>query len=105
MTRRSTLKIRKPAQKRSTYIERTRQTSRAAQSLFAAANGHDRHWSHEDIRTALLRRHAVELDDLLAELARPAISHAVTKGWIHRTAGEPCFRATTRRRAAAAGPS
>ena len=86
MARKPKLTMRKVAHKRSTYAERTGQHSRAVQSLLAAANGHDGHWSHDDIRTALLRRHAVELDNLLAELPRPAISYAVTKGWIYKEA-------------------
>ena len=92
------LKMAKVAHKRSTYSERTRQTSRAAQSLAAAVNGRaDDHWSHDTIRTALLRRHVVELEDLLAELPRAAISYAVTKGWIYKAApGQAYFRVTKR---------
>ena len=66
----SRLALPKIARKRSTYTERTRQHSRAAQTLLAAANDRDGHWTHDDIRTAMLRRHAVELDDLLAFLLR-----------------------------------
>ena len=37
-----------------------------------------------------------KLDDLLAELPRPAISYAVTKAWIYKAAGEGWFRVTKR---------
>lgn len=90
------LKMRKVAHKRSTFAQRTGQNTRAAATLLAAANGHDQHWSHDEIRVALLRRHAVELEDLIAELPRPAINYAVTKGWIHKAAGEGWFRVTKR---------
>jgi len=50
------------------WKRRSRQHSRAAHTLLAAANDRDGHWTHHDIRTALLWRHAIELDDLLAEL-------------------------------------
>ena len=40
--------------------------------MLATVNGHGQHWSHDDIRTALLRRHAVEIDELFDELPRPA---------------------------------
>jgi hypothetical protein len=95
----SRLALPKIAGKRSTYAQRTRQHSRAAQTLLAAANDRDGHWTHDDIRHAIMRRQVVELDDLLAELPRAAISHAVAKGWIHKSAGEAWFRVT--RRAAA----
>lgn len=88
--------LREVAHKRFAYTERTRQNSRVAKSMLATVNGHGQHWSHDDIRTALLRRHAVEIDELLDELPRPAINHAVAKGWIHKTAGEVWFRVTKR---------
>lgn len=94
---RSKLTMRKIAHKRCNYAERTRQNSRASKSLLAAVNGRaDQHWTHEDIRIALLRRHAIEIDELLAELPRAAISHAVGKGWLHRSAGQDWFRVTKR---------
>jgi hypothetical protein len=94
---RSKLTMPKIAHNRSTYAERTRQNSRATKSLLAAVNGRgDQHWSHDDIRTALLRRHVVELDELLEELPRAAISYAIAKGWIHKAAGEAWFRVTKR---------
>lgn len=92
----SKLTLTRVAHKRSTYAERTGATSRAAQSLIKAANGHDEHWTHDDIRTALLRQTAVEIEDLVEELPRLAIMHAVTKGWIHKTAGQAWFRVTKR---------
>lgn len=94
-TLRSALQLRKVAHKRTTYTERTGQLSRAAQTLISAANGHE-HWTHDEIRTALLRQCAVEIEDLLEELPRPAILHAVSKGWIHRAAGQAWFRVTKR---------
>jgi hypothetical protein len=91
------LKIKNPARKRSTYAGRTRQSSRAAQNLLAAVNGEVPHsWSHDTIRTALLRQATVEVDELLEELPRAAISYAVGKVWIHRSAGEAWFRVTRR---------
>jgi hypothetical protein len=91
------LKISKPARKRSTYAGRTHQSSRAAQSLLAAVNGDaPQSWCHDTIRTALLRQATVEVDDMLEELPRAAISYAVGKGWIHRSAGEGWFRVTRR---------
>lgn len=86
----------KVAKKRLTYAERSGQTSRAANRLAAAVNGRaEQHWTHETIRSALLRRQAIEIDELLEELPRPAISYAVTKGWLHRAQGEPWMRVTT----------
>jgi hypothetical protein len=66
----SALKIATPAHKRSTYTERSRQNSRAAQNILAAVNGHSEAWSHDTIRTALLRQAAIEIEDLLEELPR-----------------------------------
>jgi hypothetical protein len=95
-TKTTKLVMAKVANKRSTYAERSGQTSRAAATLAAAVNGRadQPHWSHDEIRSALLRRHVIEVDELLEELPRPAISYAVTKGWLHRSAGETFFRVT-----------
>lgn len=91
------LKIGKPARKRSDYTSRTRQSSRAAQSLIAAVNGTaPQSWDRDAIRSALLRQVTVEVDQLLEDLPRPAISYAIGKGWIHRLSGEGWFRVTRR---------
>jgi hypothetical protein len=82
------------AHKRSTYTQRSGMASRATHTLLAAIG--DRSWSHDDIRTALLRQTAVEIEDLLEELPRAAIMHAVSKGWLHRSAGQAWFRVTKR---------
>jgi hypothetical protein len=50
------------------WKRRSRQHSRAAHTLLAAANDRDGHWTHHDIRAALLWRHAIELDDCWPEL-------------------------------------
>jgi hypothetical protein len=88
--------------RRKSYAQRTQQTSRAALVLLAGVNGRDTdaHWSHDDIRAALIRRRAVEVEDLLEDgLPRQAIGHAVGKGWIYRAGGESWLSVT--RRAAA----
>jgi hypothetical protein len=92
-----TLTLNRVAHKRTTYLERTRATTRAAQTLTSAVNGRgEEHWTHDDIRSALLRVCAVEIEELVEELPRAAILHAVTKGWIHRAAGQGFFRVTKR---------
>lgn len=95
--RRPKLKLARVAKRRTTYAARTRQNGRAAAPLLAALNGHaEASWNHETIRLALLRQQVVEIDDLAAELPRPAILHAVAKGWLYRVAGEDWLRITRR---------
>lgn len=87
----------KAPRRRTSYAQRTRQGSRVAVPLLSTLNGHaDEHWSHETIRLALLRQKVIEADDLAAELPRPAISTAVTKGWLYRVDGEAWFHVTLR---------
>src|SRR5215831_1195149 len=92
--RRPKLTMKRVAHKRHSYAERTKQTGRVAKILTAARAEH--HYTHADIRGAILRQCAVELDDLRAELPDAGISYAITKGWLHRSAGEGFFRVTLR---------
>lgn len=95
-SRRPALTMPKPVRRRTTYAQRTRQGSRVARPLLEAVNGSGQHWSHADIRTALLRQRVIERDDLSAELPSPAISYAVTKGWLYRHPGEDWLYVTQR---------